>query len=547
MTTSLSLYSSKILAEHPLGHWPLLDRADYVSAVTDSQSNMTAWTATPNDVSVEYTSTLTTPMPDKPVFKVTTHNLGISNIKTVKMTSNTISSFESFDEFLSTFTLSTFFYSSAENMQGIFMGLEYVDPTYGLTSIRKRFQMPVSGKWTFLSETFDRPYDLTANFKIFFEFEFLSNASTDEVFFLFNGLSLGQWSEEFNSESTGVIPETIIENIYGLGTSAKGIKMFGSAESTKDGYSLCNGNSILARNSGIPMVYGAKSSITLLPNNNNKPSLVLPGLGFLNDSGKNRKYTFEAWIKIDHLVDSDFRIIGPVSSLDGIYINGSFIKLKIGNYTCSHYLGELYRPMLLHVAISSNKAIMMINGEVVGEIDIDLNSISLPKETVSGVEHDWIGFYSNNDVSLFELGPVSLYTYIVSGVIAKRRWVYGQGVENPESLNVAYGGKSVAIDYQFSKYANNYSYPKSAPWSRGISNNLMVDTDYLKLPKYSGVSIVSANSTESTILQNIFPIQNEDSVFIRLPENSYIFSEKFDMLQDGVSSFYIVFKEPNVI
>lgn len=541
MTTSLSLYSSKILAEHPLGHWPLQDKADYVSMISRSQGDMSSWNILSTDTTVSVTSTLDTPVQPEPVFKVVTHNVGNPSIKTVSLMSNEISDFSSLDSFLSTFTLATFLYTSAEHIQSVTFGLSYNDPTYGEAKISKRFNSFFGGKWGFLSETFDRPYDLSAKFRVFIEIEFLSNATNDEVIFLFNGLSMGQWSEEFNSESMGVTPELIIENVYGIGESATGVKLLAAAESTKDGYSLCNGNHILGKNLGIPMIYGANTSMSIYPNVSGRPSIIIPGLGFLSKSGKNRNYTLETWIKIDHSASEDFRIIGPVSSTDGIYVNGPFLKLRIGNLSCSHYVGEWYRPMLIHVSILKDKASLLVNGEIVGEIsELDLDH--LPSDTESGVEKDWIGFYSGEDVSIFEIGPVSTYTYAISKIIAKRRWVYGQGVENPESLNVAYGGKSVAIDYQFAKYTNNYSYPKVGQWSRGISNNLMTNTDYLKIPSYSDVSIVSKTSTQEQILKDILPIQNEDVQFIKLPENSYMLYENFDILQDGIESFYAVFK-----
>jgi len=542
MTTSLSLYSSKILGEHPLGHWPLQDKADYVSMLSSSNRNLINWNVVSSDTSVSYTSTISTPIESESVFKVITHNVGNASIKSISLVSDEISDFSSLDSFLSTFTLSTFFYASSENTQAVTIGFIYDDPTYGESRVSKRFSTQFNGKWAFLSETFDRPYDLSAKFKIFIEAEFLSNNTSDEVFFLFNGLSLGQWSEEFNSESVGVIPDVITENIFGLDTNTKGVKLLAAAESTKDGYSLCIGNRILAKNLGIPMIYGANSSTSILPNLNGKPSLIIPGLGFLNESGKNRNYTFEAWIKIDHSMSDDFRIIGPVASLDGVYISGPFIKLKIGNMSCSYYVGEWYRPMLVHVAVSKDKATLMLNGEVIGEISINSSSIEFPSEKNGSVEQDWIGFYSNDNISLFEIGPVSIYTYIVSKVIAKRRWVYGQGVENPESLNVAYGGKSIAIDYQFAKYSSNYSYPKVGAWSKGISDNLLTNTDYLRLPTYPNVSIVSATQTQDQVLQDMFEIQNEDSEFVRLSQNSYMFYENLNVLPDGLESFYATYK-----
>jgi hypothetical protein len=41
--------------------------------------------------------------------------------------------------------------------------------------------------------------------------------------------------------------------------------------------------------------------------------------------------------------------------------------------------------------------------------------------------------------------------------VAKRRWVYGQGVLSPEAINSAYGGTLAFIDYPFADYTGNYT------------------------------------------------------------------------------------------
>lgn len=542
MTTSLSLYSSKILSEHPLGHWPLQDKADYVSMLSKTKSDLSGWTKVSSDTDVSLVSASDAPMSSESVFKISTHNLGSSSIKTVTVLSDTISDFSQLDSFLSTFTLSTFLYSYAENTQSVSIGFVYDDPTYGTARVSKRFTMPFGNKWVFLSETFDRPYNLSSEFKLFIEIEFLSNNTTDEVSFLVNGLSLGQWSEEFNSTSTGVIPEQVIENIYSLGPNTKAVKLLASAESTKDGYSVCSGTNILGKKTGIPMTYGSEASFQISPNTAGKPSVVIPGLGFLNKSGANRNYTFEAWIKVDHSQDSEFRIIGPVASDDGLYVDGPFLKLRIGDLHTSHYVGEWYRPMLIHIAISKDSVALLVNGEIVGTISISNVSLQFPDEVLDGIEQDWIGIYSNSKMSIFEINAVSIYTYIVSSTIAKRRWIYGQGVENPESLNVAYGGKSIAVDYQFAKYSSNYSYPKIGAWSKGLSNNLATSGDYLKIPSYKSMSIISASATQEAILAEMLNIQNETEKFIKLPENSYGYYENLDILPDGIESLHVVYK-----
>ncbi len=539
MTTSLGLYTSKILKEHPLGLWPLQDKCDYLSIMSDSQKDMSSWSVINGTVSA--TSTLTTPIPSAQVFKVNTANVGQTNVAIVKLVSDVIGDFTQLNEYLSTFTLSTFLYSSTDNILSASIGLTYVDPTYGDFRVFKRFPLSVAGKWLFLSETFDRPYDLTSEYRLFIEIEFLSNKTTDPIFFLINGLSLGQWSEEFHSTSQGVVPEQIVEKIAGIASGTSAVKLLASAESTKDGYALVDNNQLKARNAGMPLVFGSDSSLTVYANGT-KPSVLIPGLGFLNEIGKNKNYTLETWLRINPSSYEDTRIIGPISSSDGLYVNGPFLKLKIGDLSCSHYVSEWYRPMLIHIAISSDRIIMLLNGEQVGEIIVDRSQLDLPAFSVDGFEQDWIGIYSDDSIDMFELGPVSIYTYAISNVIAKRRWVFGQGVENPEALNVAYGGKNIFFDYQFAKYSSNYSFPKIGPWSSGLTNNLATDTDYLKLPSLKKMSIVSPGLSESQLLINNKSLQNEDDKFLVFPENTYGYFDNLNVLKEGLESFYATFK-----
>lgn len=539
MTASLGLYTSKILKEHPLGLWPLQDKCDYLSVLSTEQKNIASWNAI--NASVSNTSTLTTPIPDEPVFKVDSANVGQPDVRTVKLSSDMIGNFVNFNSYLSTFTLSSFLYSSTENILAVTIGFAYTDPTYGEYRVFKRFPVSIAGKWVFLSETFDRPYDLNAEYYLFVEIEFLSNSTNDPVFFLLNGLSLGQWSEEFHSSSSGVIAETIVEKIYGLPQNTQGIKLLASAESTKDGYVLVSDNQLKARNAGMPLVFGSDSSLTLYPNGQ-MPSVLIPGLGFLNNIGKNKNYTFEMWMRINPSLYQDTRIVGPIASSDGLYVDGPFLKLKIGDLYCSHYVSEWYRPMLVHISIASDRISLLINGEQVGQIAVDRSKLTLPEFSANGYEQDWIGIYSNESIDMFELGPVSIYTYPISNVVAKRRWVFGQGVENPEALNIAYGGKNIFFDYQFAKYSANYSYPKIGPWSGGLTNNLSVDTDYLKLPKLKQMTIVSPNKTQAQILSENKPLQNEDDKFLILPDNSYGYFENLSILKDGIESLYATFK-----
>ena len=69
--------------------------------------------------------------------------------------------------------------------------------------------------------------------------------------------------------------------------------------------------------------------------------------------------------------------------------------------------------------------------------------------------------------------------------MAKRRWVYGQGVISAESINSSYGGTSAFIDYPFADYTSNYNYPSFASWQQGAFDNLATTNTALTTPQYS--------------------------------------------------------------
>jgi hypothetical protein len=538
MLNSLSLYTSKLLREHPLGFWSLQDQCDYLSSISNSNKDMTLWDSN-SQISIE--SSYDKPRQSENLYKVSSANVGALNLVTVSLRSPVIGNFSDFNDYLGNFTLSTFFKGNADNILAVTMGVVYEDATYGEYKVSKRFPTIISDKWLMLSQTFDVPTATDIDYSIFFEIEFLSDTTTSETSFLFNGLSLGQWSEEFVSSSSGVVPENLVEKIHGLEDGSLVVKMLGSLESTKDGYVIVNNNQLKARNAGIPLVYGSNTSLTLYPNGSS-PSLVIPGMGFLNEIGQYKTYTFESWFRINAFVDTDIKIIGPVASQDGVYVNGPFLKLKLGSQEISHYVGEWYRPMLLHISMFKNNLIMYLNAEEVGRLIIDRESLTLPAQEDNGYSNDWIGFYRNELVDLFELGPVSIYSYPISNVLAKKRWVYGQGVDNPEALNTAFGGKNVSIDFQYSKYSNNYSYPKFRSWSAGISDNLSTNTDYLSIPSFKEITLQSPTLSKEEILANNLSQQNEDSEFILIPEHGYFYFENMNILPNETKSIVAVFK-----
>jgi hypothetical protein len=168
---------------------------------------------------------------------------------------------------------------------------------------------------------------------------------------------------------------------------------------------------LLAKNTSIPLVYGASGVTRLIPNDLGRPSLIVPGKGFLNEVGRYKEYTVEFWARINSSASTPKRIFGPISGSNGLYVEGGFLTLVIGNNFASHFVGEWVRPMLIQIRLIRNSATVLLNGEEVISMAIDTATIALPAEMLNGDSQDWLGFYAYDDVSPVEIDCVAIYSY----------------------------------------------------------------------------------------------------------------------------------------
>ena len=109
------------------------------------------------------------------------------------------------------------------------------------------------------------------------------------------------------------------------------------------------------------------------------------------------------------------RILGPIGSTDGLYVKDCFLTLAIDGNFISHFVGEWYRPMLIHIKLVKNKAILLVNGEEVGSLIFDTLLINLPSqydEIYTTESNDWIAFYAYETyVDQIKIDCISLYPY----------------------------------------------------------------------------------------------------------------------------------------
>ncbi len=504
MPSPSNIYAEKAYSEHPIAMWALDDKLDYVSYLQDSDRDLTNGWTVPEDVDVsddvqisETFINLGQYLPGGLYEIISTKWSGSDFVGKARLTSPVVFNFEDMDPALATFSIGTYFYSDTEYINAITIGFTYTEEiTQQLVRVSKKFDTTVYKNWTYIAETFDIP-NFTSDVNLFIDIEYYDSEDPNtEYTFYINGLSLGQWSEEFQSESLGLIYKEdqtgeIIDfpsNIAVDGAEKAVVaKAYGLQE--LDGYYLASVNKLFAKNAGMPLVFGA-SNVTRLVYNDALPSLIVPGKGFLNATGKHSVYTFEAWMRVDSISTEMHKVFGPVSSEDGVYVDHERFYLKISDNVKAGIISEWGKPMLVHLKYTPGRVSLVVNAEEIISIEIDANNIYLPEQySASGKDQDWLGFYSADDVSV-DVDFVAIYSYDIDKTIAKRRWVYGQNVEYLENLNSSYDGKAVVIDYPSSNYAGNFVFPKNSAWSAGISYNISFTKNSISAPQHPLPDIV---------------------------------------------------------
>ena len=562
---SSNLYAQKVSSEHPLILFPLDDDANYISYLEEDERNFKYWASTPtftvdNEALEDFVQAA--PFPESVISRIT-------NTKKQSSFNTTLSSvfnWNSINYDLWTFSVGVYVYLDF-TPSNTSITMSY---TYGGETRDKTFIVSEAKSWVFLAADFPYPSfvdNINQSVNISFNVNGIPKNAVNTIYF--NGLTVGQWSEEYNYSSLGVqgqigsaygtlIPQSL-QNTYMIKSLPYGYDSEQAVTvDNKDeefGYYLIENNKLLARNTSMPMVYGSSSVTTITPSSTKGPSLVLPGKGFLNTSGKKKTYTVEMWLRVNPDTVYERRIFGPIASDDGIYVEGPFIKIKVGKYTGSHYIGEWYRPMLVQFKYREDATILSINGQEVIFLHFEQDPISneyeitLPSKTdENGYTNDILAFYAYPDVPQIDIDCVGIYPYDVSNVLAKRRWVYGQAVEFPETINSSYGGSSALIDYQFANYLNNYNYPNIGKWEQAINENTSIIGNALSSPIYSPPIFFFDTKTEtdwytamSELGLNTITLKPTDTWST---VNGYMYFDNFNKLKSLIYGIYGIFEIP---
>ena len=261
MSTPSNLYAEKVFAEHPTGLWALDDKADYISLISEAQrvlSDTTKWDIVDGTVS-SYPESIGEPFLGSYVGRVVA-NQTTSRTASVTLISKDILNITDLNEYLRTFSVGAYFYSETAYISGFEIGYQYTDQTSNdIITHLKNFDTVVNSNWVFISETFDTPPDDTA-IRLVLKINHVGGPNTENVFRI-NGITLGQWSEEFASTSLGTtvidIPSTIsIQPQKGLVAKCYGLQEL-------NGYYLVSDNMLKAKNTGMPIVYGTAGHTTL--------------------------------------------------------------------------------------------------------------------------------------------------------------------------------------------------------------------------------------------------------------------------------------------
>lgn len=534
MTTASNLYAEKVFAEHPIGLWSLDDKSDYISLLSSQLLLATGGTST---VSTELIA-------DQPFIDTSCIIMTIPD-GTATISAMTVSSFStnSLNDDLSSVSIGTYFYTDDQNISSIDFG--YTDGTNNYTD---RYYVSSFSRWNFISKTIES-FEAGKTINLVIAINKSSGDTSESVVYL-NGISAGQWSEEFSMSSLGISP-VIVPSALGVGTS--GIKALSYGTDENHGYYLVSDGRLLARNTSIPIVYGASGLTKIYPNPSSsesefKPSVILPGLGFLHSSGQNKNYTAEFWLRVDSDAVSPRRIFGPIDSEDGLYVDGPFLTVKVGSYVESHYISEWYRPMLVDITYTASSITLIINGSEVLSITIDQEKLALSDG------QDWLGFYAYNDVKQVEVDCVGIYPYKVSQSMAKRRFVFGQGVQFPENINSAYNGTSLFMDFPFTNYSNTYSYPDLGKWGQGYFDNISLKNNVLSSPDLSLPSFKFDSSNYSAWLDDYAEVFDETDPKINLRPTSlwdnvegHIYFNNINILKQSIKSIYGVFRPQDVM
>lgn len=486
MAITLNEYATKAFSEHPIALWSLDDDAYFISLIQDGSLRLFDegnWTVSPNCILEDYPNepnVSPAPFVDGATSMVSATNPSAGDI--LELVSPQIFTFDQLSEDLGSFCINFWLYQRSVGVIRYEIGYRYLNSNSQEVNVIDTIPAAESGRDTWINFNISDPIPTNTNesswFKLVIRIVLDEPVSpTQEYKFIFNGLSIGQWSEIACYKNLGSIPVAVPE--LSLGENISGIAADQYGILSENAYYLVEDKIMLADNNGLSLVYGSENSTNIYSSKHFNPSFVFPGKGMLHETGRYREYTLEMWMSIDVSSEPSLRILGPLDSDFGLYVKKGALSLVIGNNIASHSVAEWYRPMLIHLIVQEESVKLVINGELVALVPYDRESIDLP-DTL-----DWWGVYSYDAVSHFKIDCTSIYPYVIPLQVAKKRFVWGQGVDTLQFIDGEFAGTTAAMDFTTSNYDVNQVYPDLGRWDAGYFDNLAVTSTAISLPDYS--------------------------------------------------------------
>lgn len=545
-----NLYAERIYSEHPLALWSFDDDISFVKLLSDTNSDLDSSWITTNVSGFESPLSLNNLVDNSSNQRaVLSSGIGGSFISEFYSLFSFVSS--NFNPSMSTSCFSVQIYNESSSVTKYEIGIEKN------STIEEFSEYTVDDiGWTTISHTFSVPSGADS---IKLLIKIYTSATTDVQF---AALTLGQWSEKHISTTTGYssIPmnielQSLVKNSsqYSCGY----IDSYG-IDSESVGYFLVKQNKAYVRQSGIPLVFGSQQTVRVEQADDSNPSIIIPSQGMLNESGKYNRYTLEFWARLSNISLDPVRIIGPIDSTDGVYIEEGYISVYVGEYTKSYFLGRFNRPMLVHLEYSEETVVLMINGEIVISIVIDVDNVSFPPQSIGGHSKDYFGVYGNSVIDPFEISCIAIYPYLMPPEMAKKHFVWGQGVLESDFSNDTFAKENITFDFPYSEYAYNVIYPDTMKWRSGFSINMETNSASLGIKKYITPEVIAivngeqvssdawfrTNRTLNNEYKNLFAYV-EMSPYADYDEST-IYFKNMQLLSEKIESVYGIFKSPSV-
>jgi hypothetical protein len=481
MTAVSNLYAAKVYSEHPIAIWPLDDDASYISLISNVQrkfepsSPYPGWSISGGTANDDLSLPNQRSPFDSNIYSGVEGDVPALDGDTLEARSPELFDFNECSETLKTFSISMYVYQDSIYVSEYEIGYEYYDnATSSTIEVFSIFPALEREGWIKIEDSFIIQEFDSDSCKVFFRAKLKTGGSSGDYDFILNGITVGQWSENFSSHSLGGVKE-----VAPVSSGLSGYVISGDQYGllSDNAYYVIQDGQLLAKNTGIPMIFGSENITKIYPSSNGSPSLIFPNKNMLTKNGRYKNYTLEFWLRVRPSTKESRKILGTIDTNDGLYVKEGFLTLVVDKKFISHNISTWYRPMIVHIVIKNDAVSLLINGEQVGQIQIN-------KDTVDFSESDWFGFYSYEDIDLMEIDCISIMPYSISNQVAKKRFVWGQGTDSVQTINNSFDGEEAVIDFSSSRYTSNKIYPDVERWDAGYYNNLVATRDSISVPDY---------------------------------------------------------------